>query len=132
MTADPASATVTAVATTLPIITLTGSIFGLQYDAMLIGLFAGLIGTMHIQSAPPENTSKCAAVLKTGFMLLSAAVLGALFSPVAVAASVEYLPFTKNISPVALRLAAAGAIGLCAQVAVPLLLSILQRKGGSV
>jgi hypothetical protein len=108
--AEPTSASIGAVATATGIITLTGSVMGLQYDALLIGLFGGLISLMHISAG---------GKIRTAGSLAAAAVCAAVLSPVAHYAypSVEWLP---KIPAEAFRIPAAFLIGLTSQIAVPL------------
>lgn len=127
--AEPTSSTVAAIAATTGTIVLTGSLFGLQYDAMLMGLFGGLIALMHLPIPPAET--KWGEVLHTAMSLFSAAVLAGLFSPVAAPALAAGFEFLSKIPPTTLRLAAAGAIGLLAQVGIPVLFALVRRKGDS-
>lgn len=129
MMAEPVSSTVSGITVATGAITLTGSIFGLQYDALLIGLFGGLIALMHL----PGNAvaSKVRQVLSTSGSLFTAAVMGALFSPVASAAALDYLNFTKALGPDVLRLAMACALGLISKVAIPLIFKLIEKKGAA-
>lgn len=130
MMAEPSSSAIGSIAITTGVITLTGSVFGLEYDAMLMGLLGGLIALMHLPS--PKSGSIASDAVRTAMSLISAAILGALFSPIAGPALNAWMEFTQKIPPTALRLAAAGAIGLTAQVIVPLVFALLKRKSETV
>lgn len=117
---EPASSSVAGVAIATGAITLTGSVFGLQYDALLCGLFGGLIALMHLEISSRWNMA---------FSLGSSALLAGMFSPVAVAGSLNYVDWLQTVHPTALRMAAAGAIGLFGQVLIPIVMAFLRRKG---
>lgn len=118
---EPASGTVGSVALATGSITLTGAIFGLNYDALLCGLFGGLISLMHL-----EMQSK----YQTFVSLAAASVSGAMFSPVAVAAGLNYADWLAKVSPENLRMAAAGAIGVFGQPLIPVVLRLLKSRAG--
>ena len=120
--ADPTTNTAAGVAIATGAITLTGSIFGLQYDALLFGLFGGLISLMHLQ---PMGLLRLAATLG------SASLLGALFGPAAIAAAASSWGWVAAVPPQASRLAAALAVGLFAQALIPIALAWLERRQGA-
>lgn len=113
--AEPTTATVGTVAAATGIITLTGSVFGLQYDALLIGLFGGLISLMHISAG---------SKVRTAGTLASAAVCAAVLCPIAfpIYSAMDWLPKVPQDS---IRIPAAFLIGLGSQVGVPLALEYL-------
>lgn len=117
--ADPATNTCAGIAAATGAITLCGSIFGLQYDALLFGLFGGLISLMHLG---PMGIMRLASTLG------SAALLGALFGPAAVAAAAASWAWVAAVPPTAGRLGAALTVGLFAQAVIPLVLAWLERK----
>jgi hypothetical protein len=78
--------------------TLTGSIFGMQWDALLIGFFGGLIALQHIG---PMTKRTLAGTL------FAACVLAGYFSPIVSAAIVEYMAWTSKLPLDVLRRAAA-------------------------
>lgn len=100
------------------VITLTGSIVGLQYDALLFGLMGGLISLMHISVGSPKRMAMA---------LATAALCGAMAAQIAPAAAHAYLEWTKALPVNVLRLLPAFLVGLVAQVAIPL---GLQRLDG--
>lgn len=102
-------------------ITLTGSIMGMQYDALTIGLAGGVVALMHL---PPMDSH-----LRKFGSVASSALMGGLFSPVASAAALNYAPWISSVSDVAIRLVFAFTIGLLAQVAIPVAMNALKRKG---
>lgn len=117
---EPTSQAVSGIAIAAGAITITGGIFGLQYDALLAGLFGGLLALMHLE---PMTRARMAS------LLAGAAVAGAFLAPVAAVAAVNYLPYLKAVGTDALRLALAFVTGIVAQVAVPAALRIIRRKG---
>ena len=119
---EPASNTVAAVAIATGAITLSGSIIGMQYDALLVGLFGGLISLMHL---PPMGAWKMAGTL------FSAVIMAGLISPFGVEAAHAYLDWTAKVPNNVVRLASALVIGIIAQAAIPLLLRLLAKASGS-
>lgn len=115
--AEPSS-TAGAVAVATGVITITGSIVGLQYDALLFGLLGGLISLMHVSVGSP---------VRMAGTLATAAILGAIssqFSP-ALIANIPGLPLVK---PDHVRLAAALLVGLFGQFTIPLLMNWMKSK----
>ena len=110
-----AAATATATATAA----LTGSIIGLAYDTLLGGLLGGLLSLMYL---PPMPAGRMAA------SLAGAALAGGAFAPVAVAPGAHYVPWLAAMGAQPLRMTAAIAVGLVAQVAIPAGLAALKRK----
>jgi hypothetical protein len=106
--ADPATSTSIAIATS--VVTVTGSLFGLSYDALLAGLAGGLIA----QTFVPPNVGRLRAVMQ----LVCGAILAGYFTPVIIAVTTQYA--TWKISESASRLAAACFIGMTAFVIVPM------------
>lgn len=110
--AEPATNTVAGVAIATGAITLTGSIFGLQFDALLFGLFGGLISLAHLGAM---------TILKTAATLLTAVLLGGLSAPWAVAigagvaAAFGWTEFYAKVPSDAVRLAGALVVGFSAQ-----------------
>lgn len=100
-------------------ITLTGSVLGMQYDALLAGLCGGLVALPYL---PPMRWRKIA-----GSVTGSALVAG-WFAPLAVAAAANYFSFLGNADPNTLRIAAAAALGLCSQVLIPAAFAWLRKK----
>lgn len=100
-------------------VALTGTIFGMQADALLLGLFGGFVA---LRYAGPLTWRQLVG------SLVCAAVAAGLFSPIAHAAAGEYLVWTRSAGDV-VREAAAFAIGVAAQTAIPVGLKLLNRKG---
>ena len=110
--AAAATATVTAA--------LAGSVLGLAYDALLGGLFGGLLSLMYQQPMPARRMA-----IAVGSATLFAAVL----APVAAATAVNFAPWLAALPAHVLNLAVAMVVGLAAQVAIPVGLAALRRKG---
>lgn len=113
---DPASTTGVALAALS--ITVTGSVLGVQYDALLIGFAGGLVALSFL---PSMTWGKVAGSVFTS------SVLAGFFAPIAAAAAKNYLPWLVVVGD-ALRIASAAAIGVSAQALVPLALNYLRQK----
>lgn len=125
--AEPSSSTAAGIVIATGTITLTGSIFGLQYDALLFGLFGGLISLMFLPpDAPTLKTTRA-----TAGMLVAAAFLGALFSPGVAPGLHELAAWTVRINADTIRLAAAASIGLTYQLLIPLGIRLLNARAGA-
>lgn len=116
---EPANTTAAGVAIATGAITLTGSVFGLQFDALLFGLFGGLISLMHLPAM---------GLLRLIGTLGSASLLGGLFGPAGVAAAASYWAWVAAVPPIPARLGSALFVGLFAQALIPLVLTRLERK----
>ncbi|MBI3229538.1 MAG: hypothetical protein HYZ45_04935 [Burkholderiales bacterium] len=117
--AEIASSTATGIALATGAITVSGSIIGVQYDALLVGLAGGLISLSYL---PPMPKLKVASTIFTSVMVAG------FFAPVAEAIVAKYAPWMNAGNP--LRMALAFALGICAQRLIPLLVSWVQKKGG--
>ena len=120
--AEPTSNAAAGIALATGAITITGSIFGLQFDALLFGLFGGLISLMHL---PPMTLLRLVGTLG------SAALLGALFGPAAIAAAAASWTWFSAVPAAPARLGGALLVGLFAQAIIPIALAILDRKRGA-
>lgn len=116
--AEPASSTV-GIALAAGTITLTGSILGVQYDALLAGFFGGLVSLSYL----PAMT-----LARTAGSVAGSALLGGYAAPLASLAAANYFPFTSGAASTSIS---AFALGLCAQVVIPAALARLRRKGES-
>jgi len=119
--AEPTANVVAGVAVATGAITLTGTIVGLQLDALVIGLCGGLISLMFLPAMAP---------IRVAGTLFTAAITGAAASPFAPAAAAEYAKFLVATGTTPLRLAAALAIGIVAQFAIAAAIKRVQKQGG--
>lgn len=117
--AEPSSTTAGAVAVATGVITLTGSFLGLQYDALLFGLFGGLVSLMHVSVGTPRRMAGT---------LATAAMIGALASQFAPAV-MHHLDLA-GVKPDHVRLATAFVMGLFGQFCIPLLMKWLSGRAG--
>ncbi len=117
--AEPASSTV-GIALAAGTITLTGSILGVQYDALFAGFFGGLVSLSYL----PAMT-----LARTAGSVAGSALLGGWFAPLASVAAANQFPSIAGAGEPAIRIAAAATLGLAAQVVIPLALAWLRRKG---
>ena len=129
------STTLAGVAVATGTVTL-GTIMGLQADALLFGLFGGLV-TMLLMgpiAAPPWLLAalgmRGATIVMLGATLGIAAFLAGVFSPVVLPVALDHLPALAKVNAESLRLAASSAIGIVSQVALPVLLRLIERRGG--
>lgn len=102
------------------VITITGSILGMQYDALIGGFGGGLMALLHQPQMP--RLRAIASVAASCF-------LGGAFAPVLTAASVSYLAWLASVNADLLRVAGAVGIGLFAQPMIPVAIRVLQKKG---
>lgn len=117
--AEPASS-MTGIAIAAGTITLTGSVLGVQYDALLAGFCGGLVSLSYL---PPMRWNKIA-----GSVIGSSLVAG-WFAPIGSAAAANFFPFMAGAGEAAVRIAAAAALGLCAQVVIPAAFAWLRKQG---
>lgn len=117
--AEPTSGVATGVTIAAGAITLTGSIFGLQYDALLFGLLGGLLSLMHL---PPMTALRVASTLA------SASVLGALFGPALIAAAQAQFSWIGAVPAQPARLGSAVIVGCFLQALIQLVMAWLQGR----
>ena len=114
---DITSSSATGIALATGAITISGSIIGVQYDALLAGLAGGLISLSYLPTMPK---------LKVASTIFSSVMVAGFFAPIAEAIVIKYAPWMHAGNP--LRMAAAFALGIAAQRLIPLLLNWLQRS----
>lgn len=117
--AEPASSTV-GIAIAAGTITLTGSILGVQYDALLAGFFGGLVSLSYLPAV---------TLLRTVGSVAGSSLVAGWFAPLLAAAAANYFPFVARAGDTPVRISAAAALGLCAQVVIPAAFSWLRRRG---
>ncbi|MET3132854.1 hypothetical protein AAKU55_003135 [Oxalobacteraceae bacterium GrIS 1.11] len=118
--AEPASSTV-GIAIAAGTITLTGSILGVQYDALLAGLAGGLVSLSYL---PAMTWGRIAG------SVAGSSLIAGWFAPLASIAAANYFPFVAGAGESTIRIAAAAALGLGAQVIIPAAFAWLRKKGG--
>lgn len=107
-------------------ITMTGSIFGLQYDALLFGLAGSLMSLMHL---PPDHPA-LRTMTRTAAMLFLSTFFAGVLSPLAAPALHGALEWTHKIPAEPIRLAAAALIGLGLLWAIPVAMKRMAALGG--
>ena len=90
-------------------ITLSGSVFGMQYDALLACVFGGLVSLTYL---PPLSLAKRLGTVA------GSALLAGFFAPLIAVAGLHYLPWLQSVGD-ATRIASGAALGIAAQVLVP-------------
>lgn len=119
--AEPAASTV-GIAIAAGTITLTGSIMGVQYDALLAGFFGGLVSLSYLPAMTLGRTASTVA---------GSSLIAGWFAPLASITAANYFPFLSAAGETASRISAAAALGLCAQVVIPAAFAWLRSKGGA-
>lgn len=119
MALEPVSSTTTGIALAAGTITITGSVFGVEYEALLAGFFGGLC---YITYTTPTTKIRLAAMLAT------ASLTAGFFAPILTVGLLNYLPWLEKVNEVALRIGVAAWIGLVGQSAMPYILSKLNKK----
>lgn len=116
--AEPSSTS--AVAFTVGTVSVVGTFMGMHYDALLLGLFGGLIMLARQESA-------------TRMIAFSSVTLSALFagatSPVAASIIISY---TKTISIEEARIFCAAIIGCGWQYIAPVMMDFVRQSLGSI
>lgn len=115
---EPAGSTAS-IALAAGTITLSGSVFGVQYDALLAGFFGGLVSLSYL---PPMSAWKIVGTVA------GSALLAGFFAPVLAVAALHYFPWLLGVGDFA-RLAGGAALGIAAQVLIP---AGLRRLGSLV
>lgn len=90
-------------------ITLTGSIFGIDYDMLLAGFFGGLVSLSFMQQT---TKTKVAATVATS------SIAAGLFGPTVVIIGLHWFPFLADLGT-GVRLVSGATIGLFFQSAIP-------------
>jgi hypothetical protein len=102
-------------------ITVTGSLFGVDYDMLLAGFFGGLLSLSHRPPMPP---------LRVAGSLGSAALAAGFFGPVLAATIAHYSHWLAELGGF-LRLAAGAGIGAGIHALVPAGLRKIRAWGDS-
>lgn len=117
---DPAS--ITGASLAAGAITLTGSILGVQFDALLMGFLGGLV----VLSFLPKMTIK-----GVFWSLFSSSVLGGVLAPISSSTLYHFFTFLDSAGD-SVRMASALLIGVGAQTIIPIFLKYLGRKGNAI
>jgi hypothetical protein len=119
--AEPASSTAAGVAIAAGTITLTGSILGVHYDALLAGFAGGLVW-LTFQPA--------VSVVRIAGSIVASSLIAGFVAPIVAAGAVNYLQWLAALGD-HMRIASAFGLGVGAQVIVPLGLNKLRLWGGA-
>lgn len=106
-------------------ITVTGSILGLQFDALLGGFVGALVAQTLVTDPPIEGLTALQRYVRVFAQLLAAGMLAGFLTPVAETIVAGMLPAKMPVQ--ALHMAVAGAIGMVAPVIVPMLRKIASK-----
>lgn len=116
---EPVASATTGIAIAAGTLTITGSILGVQYEALLAGLFGGLC---YLSYSP--TVSK----LRLSVNLATSSLMAGFFAPILMVGVLNYFPYLSKAGETPLRIAVAAWIGLVSQSAVPFLLKKLNKK----
>lgn len=106
--AEPAASTA-GIALAAGTITLTGTILGVHYDALLAGFFGGLVSLSFLPGM---------SLLKTAGSVAGSALLAGFFAPILAAAAHNYFPWLASVGDF-VRIASAAALGIGWQALLP-------------
>lgn len=101
------------------VVTITGSIMGLQFDTMMIGFVGALVAQTLVPPAAGAALTAVQRYLWAFAQLLCAGLLAGILTPVVESILGSMLP--TRVPAHALHVACAGIIGMVAPVIVPLL-----------
>lgn len=121
--ADLNSTAASAAGTAAGMITITGGVFGMHFETLIVGFLAGLVALSF------QEKQGYLRMLSTVF---SSSILAGCFAPVWVAVALHYLPFLVSIGPDAANVASAATIGVVAQTLVPVLLERLKSAAANL
>jgi hypothetical protein len=107
-------------------VTLTGTIFGMHYDALGIGFVAALVALLHM----PPRDGQSRTPWRVFSLVAGASFLAGVFAPATAQAATAYLPWVAAMGPDLLRVTSAAVIGASANVVIPLGFAWLARKAG--
>lgn len=115
--AEPASSTA-GIAIAAGTITLTGSILGVHYDALLAGFAGGLVALSYL---PAMTVPRIAGTV------IAASLMAGFFAPMTAAGALNFFPWMNGTGD-SLRLAMAAGIGIFGQALIPYGFGYLRRK----
>jgi hypothetical protein len=116
---DPAS--ITGASLAAGAITITGSILGVHYDALLLGFAGGIV----VLSFLPKMTIR--GVFTS---LFTSSILGGVLAPVA-DSTIKHMFNYLDTAGDSLRMASALLIGVGAQTAIPLFIKWIEKRGSN-
>lgn len=120
MPIEPVSTSTAGIALAAGTITLTGSVFGVQYEALLAGFFGGLCYLSYVTPATK---------LRIATSLATASLLAGFFAPFLTVGLLKFLPWLSEVGD-GLRIGVAAWVGLAGQSAMPFILAKLNKKIG--
>jgi hypothetical protein len=118
---EPAASVATSTALAIGAVTVTGTFFGMHFDALLVGLFGAMCA---LRYAGPLTKWELFLTLFGGTLL------GGMLAPVEHVAVVHYYTWLEPVGD-QLRLACAFLTGLGGHTAIMFALKALDRKGGA-
>ena len=119
-------ATLTGAGLALGTVTLTGTIFGMHYDALAIGFVAALVALLHM----PPRDGQARTPWRVFSLVAGASFIAGVFAPATAQAATAYLPWVASLGADLLRVTSAAIIGATANVGLPLVFGWMARKAG--
>lgn len=117
---EPISTAATGTAISVGTVTLVGTVFGMRYDLLLLGLF-GVLCSLAVQEKKKRTTAFSLVAIST---LFSGAI-----SPVAGAVLAKWLDLPGNVED--LRICAAPVIGFGWQAIAPAVWGLMTQRYGA-
>lgn len=124
---EPATSAAEAAAAAGVVITVTGSIFGLQFDAIMAGFTGALVATSLVREEDRPDERWSSRILRGTIQLVAAGLLAGFLAPIAEVLIANLLP--GKVPAQALHVAVAGVLGMVAPVVVPILRKLAQKLG---
>lgn len=118
---EPASATATGVAIAAGTITLTGSIFGVEYEMLMAGFFGGLVSLSFL---PQMSRMRVAGTIA------ASSIAAGFFGPAIAVTGLHYFPYLADLG-VGIRLGAGATTGLFFQTVIPAIFRKISLMGAT-
>ena len=98
----------------------TGSVFGRQYDALMLGFVGGMVSLLILPAMTP---------FRLGLTLFTATVFGAASAPFGPPIAAKYAAFLLEAGPSPIRLLGALVVGCFIQLVLAAVAKRIQKKG---
>ena len=117
-----------AAATAAGMITITGGVLGMNYDALIMGFLGGLVWLSF--ASAPAVVEGWKTYRKAAVKLFASTLMAGAFASVGAAIAADNIAGVKTLDELVIRSAAAFAIGLLAHPVIPWVLNWLRVKLG--
>lgn len=102
------------------VIALSGTVMGMHFDTLLAGFAGGLVSLSYLKGQLSAG--------RVAGSLFSSTMTAGFFAPIVTLFLFNYLPWTKELGD-ALRIPAAGGLGIAAQWVIPVALNWVSAWG---